>query len=61
MSPFALVNNIEKDIRVLFDAELEGKLVGFHPLQNDNTIVLEMSEMEKFLENITVEYIYHEL
>jgi Ala-tRNA(Pro) deacylase len=61
VSPFALVNNLQRDIRVVFDAELKEKLVGFHPLQNDNTIVLEMSEMEKFLENIGGEFLYHEL
>lgn len=42
VSPFALINNLERDIRVVFDSELQDKLVGFHPLQNDNTIVLEM-------------------
>lgn len=61
VSPFALVNNLERDIRVVFDSELQEKLVGFHPLQNDNTIVLEMTELEKFLENLEVEWVYHEL
>lgn len=61
VSPFALVNNLERDIRVVFDSELQDKLVGFHPLQNDNTVVLEMWELEKFLENLGVEWGYHEL
>ncbi len=61
VSPFALINNIDKDIRVVFDKELESELVGFHPLQNDNTIVLDMKSVEHFLENIGSEYIYHEL
>ncbi len=61
VSPFALINNIDRDIRVLFDAELQGELVGFHPLQNDNTVVLEMQELEKFLENLEVNYMYYTL
>lgn len=61
VSPFALINNEEKDIVVVFDNEIQGKLVGFHPLQNDNTVVLQMQEVEKFLENIDISYVYHTL
>lgn len=61
VSPFALVNNLDRDIRVVFDSELQGKLVGFHPLQNDNTVVLEMPELEKFLENLNVQWSYASL
>lgn len=61
VSPFALINNDEKDIRVVFDAELKDELVGFHPLQNDNTVVLQMQSVEHFLENLGVKYVYHEL
>ena len=61
VSPFALINNQDRDIRVVFDQELQWKQVGFHPLQNDNTIVLQMQSVEYFLENIEIEYIYHEL
>lgn len=55
------MNNLERDIRVVFDTEIQGTLVGFHPLQNDNTIVLEMPEMDRFLDNLEIEYVYHEL
>ena len=61
VSPFALVNNEEKDIVVVFDAELKNVLIGFHPLQNDNTVVLEMSEVEKFLNHLDVEYVFANL
>lgn len=61
VSPFALINNLERDIRVVFDGEIQGKLVGFHPLQNDNTVVLNMPDMQKFLENLGIEFVYHEL
>ncbi len=61
VSPFAIINNTDKDIRVVFDSELQWKQVWFHPLQNDNTIVLEMKSLEHFLENLGTEYVYHEL
>jgi len=61
VSPFALINNEDKDIRVVFDSVLQTELIGFHPLQNDNTVVLQMKSVEHFLENIGIEYVYHEL
>jgi len=61
VSPFALINNTEHDIRVVFDSVLKDELIGFHPLQNDNTIVLNMKSVEHFLENIGNEYVYSEL
>jgi hypothetical protein len=61
VSPFALVNNTDRDIRVVFDSALKDELIGFHPLQNDNTVVLNMSAVEHLLENIRSEYVYHEL
>ncbi len=61
VSPFALINNTDKDIRVVFDSILKDELIGFHPLQNDNTVVLNMKSVEHFLENIGIEYVYSEL
>lgn len=61
VSPFALVNNEEKDIKVVFDKELKWVLIGFHPLQNDNTVVLKMDDVEKFLENLWFEFVYWDL
>ena len=61
VSPFALINNQEKDIRVVFDSELKSWLVWFHPLQNDNTIVINMNDIEKFLDNLWVEYTFSDL
>lgn len=61
VSPFALVNNQERDIRVVFDQKLQFQEIGFHPLQNDNTVVLQMEAVEHFLENLGIEYVYSEL
>ena len=61
VSPFALINNTERDIQVIFYSELQGKLVWFHPLQNDNTIVIAMTDVEKFLANLSFDFFYIEL
>lgn len=61
VSPFALINNAEKDIKVVFEQSFKDMLIWFHPLQNDNTVVLNMSDIEIFLENIWIEFVYTEL
>lgn len=61
VSPFALINNVDRDIKIIFDAKIKGESVGFHPLQNDNTIVLNMLDIQHFLEKIGSEYYYQEL
>lgn len=61
VSPFALVNNTEKDIIVVFDENLKDILIWFHPLQNDNTVVLQMQDVEKFLNNIWNRFVYSKL
>ena len=58
ISPFALINNEKKDLKIIFDLELKWVDLGFHPLRNDKTIVLNMNDMEKFLEKINFEYLY---
>lgn len=61
VSPFALINNKDRDIRVVFDKALKWIQIWFHPLQNDNTVVLQMNDVEKFLEHLGFEYVYGEL
>lgn len=61
ISPFALINNLEKDIKVIFDLELKDEEVWFHPLRNDNTVVLNLGSMEIFLKDLNIEYFYLEL
>lgn len=58
VSPFALINNNEKDIKVVFDSDLKWVLIWFHPLQNDNTVVLEMNDIEIFLNELWFEFSY---
>ncbi len=61
VSPFALIHNKEKDIKLVIDAELRAKEVWFHPLENDNTVVLDMIDLDIFLDEIWSTYLYHAL
>ena len=61
VSPFAIINNIEKDVEVIFDSTLKNCEIWFHPWQNDNTAVLSISWVEKFLEHLWNEFKYLEL
>ncbi|USN57747.1 MAG: prolyl-tRNA synthetase associated domain-containing protein [Candidatus Peribacteria bacterium] len=61
VSPFALIHNEERDIQVVFDESLKDVEIGFHPLQNDNTVVLSMQSVEHFLNNLGVNYVFHAL
>lgn len=61
ISPFALINNKEKDLKIVFDSYLIWQEVGFHPLKNDNTVILKMDDMEKFLTNLGFKYNYFTL
>jgi Ala-tRNA(Pro) deacylase len=61
VSPFAMINNIEKDITVVFDKSLEWSQIWIHPLQNDNTIVIKIEDISKFLQNLEVNFCFIEL
>lgn len=61
VSPFALINNTEKDIKIVFEKSLQDKIIWLHPLRNDNTIVLQIKDLLKFLENIWFEYHFLDL
>lgn len=61
VSPFALINNTSKDIKVIFDKWLKWELVWFHPGQNDNTTVINMSDIEKYLNYLWFSFEYLEL
>ena len=58
VSPFAHINDEKRDIKVIFDEKLNWVLIWFHPLQNDNTVVLKMSDIEIFLKDLGVEFSY---
>jgi Ala-tRNA(Pro) deacylase len=50
VSPFGLLNDIQKEVRVLIDQDLqEAETVNFHPNVNTATIGLSFSDFQKFL------------
>lgn len=53
VSPFGLLNNEDKDIKVYIDKEIEGEeRMCFHPNTNEKTIFLKTSDLLKFIESI---------
>lgn len=61
VSPFAMINNTEKDITVVFDISLKWTQIWIHPLQNDNTILIKIDDILKFLEKTGSNYTFVEL
>lgn len=56
VSPFGLLNNVDKDIKVYFDEEIvEEERMSFHPNTNEKTIFIATNDLFKFLENIGYE------
>mgnify|MGYP001285619164 CR=1 FL=1 len=51
ISPFALINNPQNDINMIFDVGLmAAKLVNFHPLINDRTTAINPDDLLLFLQ-----------
>ena len=51
ISPFALINNPQNDINMIFDATLmAAKVVNFHPLVNDRTTAITPDDLVLFLQ-----------
>ena len=61
VSPFALINNLEKDVEVIFNSSLKNCEIWFHPWKNDNTTVLKIAWVEEFLEKLGIKFNYLEL
>lgn len=51
VTPFGIINNISKNVTVIFDTALQQQsLVGFHPLENNATVVLNPDDLIKFIQ-----------
>ena len=52
VTPFGLINDKNKTVTILFDAELFNEdVIGFHPLKNDATTVVHPNDLKKFVVN----------
>jgi len=50
VSPFGLINDIGKEVRVVVDADLRASSsLGFHPNINTSTLDISLADFEKFL------------
>ena len=57
VSPFGLLNNDEKDIRVYFDQDIVSEeIMTFHPNTNEKTIFIKTQDLFRFLESIDFNY-----
>lgn len=53
VSPFGLLNNLEKDVKVYVDEEIVNEdIMCFHPNINTKTLFLKTKDLFKFFENI---------
>lgn len=61
VSPFALINNIEKDITVILDkAFAEHEILNFHPLENTATTQITYPDLLKFVEAMQNTHFIHD-
>ena len=57
VSPFGLLNNEDKDIRVYFDKDIVSEeIMTFHPNTNEKTIFIKTQDLFRFLESISFNY-----
>ena len=57
VSLFGILNNKEKDIRVILDKEmLTGQRISFHPNDNTKTVLISEEDMYRFIEEHGFEY-----
>ena len=57
VSPFALIYNPEKDVKVLFDSDVwEADYVSFHPNNNAMTMDIEQDEFRKYFDSLERDY-----
>lgn len=57
VSPFGLLNNKEKDVKVYVDREIiKDKIITFHPNENTATIFISFDDLFLFFDNIGASY-----
>lgn len=62
VTPFALINNMEKDVTVVLDKALtETAVLNFHPLENTATTTISSADLLKFLDYTQHKLLIHDL
>jgi Ala-tRNA(Pro) deacylase len=53
VTPFALINDAQKQVNVAFDkALMDGDILNFHPLRNDHTTAIAAPDLLKFVKSL---------
>lgn len=50
VTPIGVLNNVQKNVTVVFDKSLQGQRIGIHPLENTATIFLAFEDVRKLIE-----------
>lgn len=49
VTPFAILNNSEKNVLMIFDANLQKQTIGMHPMENTATVFLKFEDLYNLL------------
>ncbi|RCK49327.1 prolyl-tRNA synthetase associated domain-containing protein [Thalassospira profundimaris] len=56
VTPFALINDTDRKVRLALDAKLaNGNVLNFHPLRNDRTTTISSADLLKFITSLGYE------
>lgn len=59
VTPLAVINDEENQVEVIFDEELKKeKLVGVHPCENTSTVLITISDLEKYINQVNNKFRY---
>lgn len=61
VTPLGIINDAQKKVRLIIDAELEGKILLLHPNTNTATIALAFADLLKIIRRTAHEYLTVEL
>ena len=56
VSPFSMINGVKKDVKLFLDNNLKSfKKIFAHPLENNQTVEIQIDQLEKFFRKLSVE------
>jgi Uncharacterized conserved protein len=51
VTPIGVLNNVQKNVIIVFDNSLRGQRIGIHPMENTATIFLAFEDVKKLIED----------
>ncbi|MGG4403537.1 YbaK/EbsC family protein [Paenibacillus amylolyticus] len=49
VNPMGVLNNIQKNVTVVFDKDLDGQKIGIHPMENTATVFLKFEDVKELI------------